>query len=76
MDPRLQQRLAAVLREREPGPFHFSEIYGAGWDRLYIGDRVKLGNAFLRLVRAGRFADVEDTGEKRAGGRVYRKRAR
>ena len=46
---------------------------GRGWSGLYIGDRVKLGNDFLRLVRQGRFEGVEDTGEKKDGGRVYRK---
>ena len=73
MDKALQQRLAAALRERKPGPFHFSELYGAGWSRLYIGDRVKLGNEFLRLVRRGGFNGVEDTGTKKGGGRLYLK---
>ncbi|ASK33299.1 DUF1413 domain-containing protein [Alloalcanivorax mobilis] len=73
MDTALQTRLEAALKKRAPGAFHFSELYGEGWQRLYIGDRVKLGNAFLRLVRQGRFPGVEDTGTKKGGGRLYRK---
>lgn len=64
-------RFERALRERAPGPFHFSEIYGPGWDRLYVGDKVKLGNAFLRTVRAGQISGVNDTGRKAKGGRVY-----
>ena len=74
MDTALQNRLERTLREQAPGLFHFPEIYGRGWGELYIGDRVKLGNDFLRLVRQGCFQGVEDTGEKKDGGRVYRKR--
>lgn len=73
MDTALQNRLERTLREQAPGLFHFPEIYGQGWSGLYIGDRVKLGNDFLRLVRQGRFQGIEDTGEKKDGGRVYRK---
>ncbi len=73
MDDALQRRLESALSRRPPGEFHFAEVYGAGWYDLYIGDRVKLGNAFLRLVRLGRFPGVEDTGGKKGGGRVYRK---
>ncbi|WP_246832175.1 DUF1413 domain-containing protein [Thalassospira sp. MCCC 1A03138] len=64
---RLQSRIAA----RDPGAFHFPEIYGAGWDTLYIGDKVRIGREFLNAVRAGKFPTVEDTGQKRGGGRVY-----
>jgi len=65
---RLRERLA----ERAPGEFHFPEIYGPAWDRLYIGDKVRIGRTFLEAVRAGRFPGVEDTGRKKGGGRVYR----
>ncbi|MBF5052921.1 DUF1413 domain-containing protein [Alloalcanivorax venustensis] len=73
MDQVLQSRLQKTLSERPPGLFHFPEVYGRGWSGLYIGDRVKLGNDFLRLVRQGRFEGVEDTGDKKRGGRLYRK---
>ncbi len=49
MDQVLQSRLQKTLSERPPGLFHFPEVYGRGWSGLYIGDRVKLGNDFLRL---------------------------
>ncbi|MDQ0324616.1 hypothetical protein J2R99_000465 [Rhodopseudomonas julia] len=65
-------RLERALNARAPGEFHFPEIYGEGWDGLYIGDRVKLGRTFLNAVRAGDFPGVEDTGRKTDGGRVYR----
>ncbi|MFC4235120.1 DUF1413 domain-containing protein [Thalassospira xianhensis] len=68
---RLQNRIAA----RNPGEFHFPEIYGPGWDALYIGDKVRIGREFLNAVRAGKFPNVEDTGQKRGGGRVYRRLA-
>ena len=54
-------------------PISRGRRYRTGWSGLYIVDRVKLGNDFLRLVRQGRFQGVEDTGEKKDGGRVYRK---
>ncbi|MBL7251442.1 DUF1413 domain-containing protein [Alcanivorax marinus] len=73
MDNALQKRLEKALNKRSPGEFHFPEVYGAGWDDLYIGDKVKLGNTFLRLVRLGRFPGIEDTGKKKGGGRLYRK---
>lgn len=66
---RLQNRIAT----RDPGEFHFPEIYGAGWDALYIGDKVRIGREFLNAVRAGKFPTVEDTGQKHGGGRVYRR---
>ena len=39
-------KLKATLAARNPGPFHFHEIFGPDWDGLYIGDKVKLGHAF------------------------------
>lgn len=71
MDRELLARIRASLARRAPGPFHFSEIYGPGWDRLYVGDKVKLGREFMRAVDAGQFAGVVDTGRKVAGGRLY-----
>ncbi|MAC78356.1 MAG: DUF1413 domain-containing protein [Rhodobacteraceae bacterium] len=73
MDNALKTRLAGALRARPAGPFHFRDLYGPGWDALYIGDKVKLGNAFLRLVRDGDFPGLRDTGRKAGGGRVYEK---
>lgn len=67
--------LEKAIARLEPGEFHFPEIYGPGWSELYIGDKVKLGRDFMNLVRKGRFADVSDTETKKAGGRVYLKRA-
>jgi len=55
----------------EPGEFHFPALYGEGWNRLYIGDKVRLGREFFRAVRTGEFPGVEDTGRKKYGGRVY-----
>lgn len=63
--------LTSTLQTRAPGPFHFLEIYGPDWDQLYIGDKVKLGHAFLNAVRAGKFPGVVDTGTKKGGGRLY-----
>ncbi|RCK44196.1 hypothetical protein TH25_20035 [Thalassospira profundimaris] len=66
---RLQQNIA-----RHPArTFHFPEIYGNGWDDLYIGDKVQMGHQFLDAVRAGNFPGVADTGTKKDGGRVYQK---
>lgn len=65
-------RLRARLAERPVGEFHFPEIYGPGWDDLWIGDKVKTGRQFLEAVRAGKFPGVEDTGLKKGGGRLYR----
>lgn len=64
-------RLHAVLADRTAGPFHFPEIYGPKWDDLWIGDKVKLGRAFLNAVRNGVFPGVQDTGRKAGGGRLY-----
>ena len=69
-EERLQALEKAILA-LSPGPFHFPEIFGKGWDRLYVGDKVKFGREFLNLVRKGRFSQVKDTGTKKAGGRVY-----
>ncbi|MBJ3775515.1 DUF1413 domain-containing protein [Acuticoccus mangrovi] len=76
LDDHAVGRLVRRLAERPPGEFHFPEIYGAGWDDLYVGDKVRLGRDFLTMVRAGRLPGVEDTGRKRAGGRIYRWRGR
>jgi len=56
-----------------PGEFHFSAVYGSGWDELYVGDKVKFGREFLNRVRKGDVAHVTDTGQKKAGGRIYLK---
>lgn len=63
--------LKSTLKDRAPGPFHLSELYGADWDRIYIGDKVKTGHAFLNAVRAGKLPGVIDTGTKKGGGRLY-----
>ena len=63
-------RLRAALAKREPGPFHFRDIC-AGFDEMWIGDKVKAGHAFLDAVRAGRLPGVSDTGTKKGGGRLY-----
>lgn len=65
------RRLRQNIARHPDGTFHFSEIYGAGWDDLYIGDRVKLGHAFLNAVRAGHLPGVNDSGMKKKGGRIY-----
>lgn len=75
MNDALKSRLAGTLRGWPAGPFHFRDLYGPDWDALYIGDKVKLGNAFLRLVRDGAFPGVSDTGRKAGGGRLYDKSA-
>ncbi|WP_339779887.1 DUF1413 domain-containing protein [uncultured Thalassospira sp.] len=66
-------RLRHLIAKHPPGEFHFPEIYGPDWDRLYIGDKVKRGHAFMNAVRAGKFPGVTDTGAKKGGGRVYQK---
>lgn len=68
------ERLRTRLLGQEPGEFHFPALYGERWDDLWIGDKVKFGREFLNAVRAGKFPDVEDTGRKKGGGRVYLKR--
>lgn len=74
MDEERIALLDAAISALEPGEFHLPEIYGSGWDELYVGEKVKLGRAFLKLVQKGHFSHVEDTGKKEAGGRVYLKR--
>ncbi|WP_161794626.1 hypothetical protein [Thalassospira sp. HJ] len=39
-------KLKATLAAKDPGLFHFHEIFWDDWDGLYIGDKVKLGHAF------------------------------
>jgi hypothetical protein len=65
--------LEAAIAPLATGEFHFPEIYGSGWDELYVGDKVKLGREFMNLVRKGHFDHVTDTGKKTAGGRIYLK---
>ncbi|PZR87562.1 MAG: DUF1413 domain-containing protein [Stutzerimonas stutzeri] len=65
----LEKAIAAL----PPGEFHFPAIYGADWDELYVGDKVRLGREFMNLVRKGHFTQVTDTGNKKAGGRIYLK---
>ncbi|PZU64000.1 DUF1413 domain-containing protein [Sphingobium sp.] len=65
--------LGKAIEALDPGEFHFSRIYGADWNELYVGDKVKLGREFMNLVRQGHFAQVTDPGRKQAGGRVYLK---
>ena len=69
-----EDEIANRLLAQEPGEFHFPELYGKGWNRLSIGDKVKIGREFLNAVRKGKFSGVEDTGRKKGGGRVYLKR--
>ena len=63
--------LKSTLKDRTPGPFHLAELYGADWDQFYIGDKVKIGHAFLNAVLAGKLPGVMDTGTKKGGGRLY-----
>jgi hypothetical protein len=72
MDPDEIARLRARLADRPSGTFHFPDLYGPGWDALWIGDKVKTGRRFLEAARAGKFPGVEDTGHKKGGGRLYR----
>jgi hypothetical protein len=65
--------LEPAIHALPPGEFHFSTIYGDDWNDLYVGDKVELGRAFMRLVRQGRFPKVTDTGRKTGAGRVYLK---
>ncbi|WP_210259943.1 DUF1413 domain-containing protein [Martelella sp. HB161492] len=73
LDSELTEILKTRLLALEPGDFHFPALYGEGWDDLYIGDKVRLGREFLAAVRKGTFPGVSDTGEKKGGGRIYRK---
>ncbi|MEF2070807.1 DUF1413 domain-containing protein [Consotaella aegiceratis] len=76
MDDAEVARIRKALASRMPGPFHLSDLYGADWQRIWIGDKVKLGNAFQRAVSDGQFEfeGVEDTGRKAKQGRIYIKR--
>jgi len=69
-----EDEIGKRLLGMEPGEFHFPQLYGEDWNRLYIGDKVKIGREFLNAVRAGAFPGVEDTGRKKGGGRLYVKR--
>ena len=53
------------------GEFHLPDAVGARWDDLWIGEKVEIGNAFLKGVREGRFPGIEDTGRKEHGLHVY-----
>ncbi|MDF2235657.1 DUF1413 domain-containing protein [Albimonas sp. CAU 1670] len=64
-------RLRRALAERPAGPVHFAELWGPGWEKLGIGERVRLGHAFLDAVRAGRLPGLTDAGRKTGGGRLY-----
>ncbi len=63
--------LEKTISALAPGEFHFPEVYGADWNELYVGDKVKLGREFMNHVHKGYFAHVTDTGKKNADGRVY-----
>jgi uncharacterized protein DUF1413 len=71
MDTRETQKLRHAIADRPEGTFHLADLYGEDWDQIRIGDKVKLGNAFQRAVARHEFENVEDTGEKHDGGRVY-----
>ncbi|APX22744.1 MAG: DUF1413 domain-containing protein [Rhodobacteraceae bacterium] len=73
MDDTELTRLHDAAAGLPAGEFHLPELYGPDWDRLWIGDKVKTGRAFLQAVRAGRLPGIEDTGRKAGGGRIYRK---
>ncbi|WP_108259882.1 DUF1413 domain-containing protein [Mangrovicoccus ximenensis] len=64
--------IAAALAARRAGEFRLPELL-ADWDGRPIGEKVRLGNDFLREVRKGAFAGIRDTGRKTAGGHIYRK---
>jgi len=64
-------KLRAAVAAQPPGEFHLSDAVGPDWEDLWIGDKVKTGNAFLRAVRNGEVPGVADTGRKADGGRVY-----
>ena len=71
MDREEIDRLLARLRDWPAGEFHFPDLYGRGWDGLYIGDKVKTGRAFMNAVRAGKLPGGKSTGRKQRRGRVY-----
>ncbi len=63
--------LTGAIKTQKPGSFHLSDLYGAAWDGMEIGDRVRAGNAFLRHVGDGQYPMVGDTGEKDKHGHIY-----
>ncbi|WP_138465988.1 DUF1413 domain-containing protein [Poseidonocella sp. HB161398] len=65
-------RIAAALAARQPGEFRLPELL-ADWEDRPIGEKVRLGNDFLREVRKGAFAGIRDTGRKAPRGHLYRK---
>ncbi|MBG18851.1 MAG: DUF1413 domain-containing protein [Rhizobiales bacterium] len=71
MDQNETEKLRKAIAQRPEGQFHLSDLYGEEWDQICIGDKVKLGNAFQKAVASNEFENVEDTGEKHDGGRVY-----
>ena len=71
MDDKEMSRLRSHIEKLPLGEFHFPDIYGKDWEKLYIGDKVRLGRDFLEAVRHGCFPGVEDTGRKKDGGHVY-----
>ena len=73
MHPERLKALEKAIGALDPGEFRFSDIFGPDWAELYVGDKVKFGREFMNLVRSGHFARVTDTGQKRAGGRIYLK---
>jgi hypothetical protein len=66
--------LTVALERQKAGPFHLSDLYGADWEGMAIGDRVKAGNAFLRHVGEGNYPMVEDSGDKDERGHMYVRR--
>ncbi|TQS71717.1 DUF1413 domain-containing protein [Rhodobacteraceae bacterium] len=71
MNGELLKQIKATIKKRADGAFHLSDIYGGEWDALYVGDQVRLGREFLRLVQRGDIKGVRDSGEKSGGGRLY-----
>ncbi|WP_172327871.1 DUF1413 domain-containing protein [Mangrovicoccus sp. HB161399] len=62
--------IEAALEVRPPGEFRLPELL-SDWDGRPIGEKVRLGNAFLREVRKGAFAGIRDAGRKAASGHLY-----
>ena len=71
MDHEDIRKLQNRLQDWSAGEFYFPDLYGPGWDDLYIGDKVRTGRAFMEAVRAGKLPGVKDTGRKQGRGRVY-----
>jgi len=72
LDDETLQRLKTRIGEMPPGEFHLPAVWVGDWEKLFVGDKVRLGRDFLEAVRDGRLPGVEDTGRKKGGGRVYR----